>query len=755
MRVMIGFVVAVLSLAPLVARADEAPLVSGRVVGPSGGPIAGAKVRPSSAPGALAAVVTDQAGAFSFSPGSLRKGRLVVSAPGFGEREVAWSVASVEPLTIALTASRVEQVTVTASRGSTPLEDTASRVVVLSRDAIAATPALTVDDALRQVPGFSLFRRSGSRVANPTTQGASLRGVGPSGASRTLILTDGVPLNDPFGGWVYWSRIPRAALDRLEVVEGGASELYGSAALGGVVQAFTRNDAPAVAVEASGGNQSTGDLSLYAAGRSGDWGARFAGEAFTTDGYVLVADDERGSVDTAAGSSHLNGVATLDRRFSGNASAFLRASVFGESRKNGTPLQVNDTDLQELSGGADTPLGGGALAARAWYGTQTYHQTFSAVAADRDSETLTRRQRVPATSAGGSLVWSRTFKERYFFVAGLEGRSVDGRSDETAYARGQATTQSSAGGRQGTWALFAEGRVPLGSRTLVTLGARLDRWTESQGFSKSAPLSGGTPTSTTYDDRDATKVSPRATVVFRATSHLRLTAAGYGAFRGPTLNELYRSFRVGNTLTLANPALTQERLSGGEAGLAFATSGERVRVRAVGFALRLDDPVANVTLRSTPILITRERQNLGQTRSRGLEVEGDFRLASRLRASLGYAFVDATVTEFPKDATLVGKEVPQVARHQGTLQLRYEDPRRLDVTVLMRASSKQFEDDQNQLPLAGFFTLDARVAHRFGRTELFAAAENLTGERYEVGATPIVTLGPPVLLRAGLRFDWH
>ena len=755
MRAACGLAVVVLALSPLGSRAEEAQLVSGRVVGPSGGPIAGAEVRPSSTAGALPAVVTDQDGAFAFSPGLVREGRLVVRAPGFGEREVSWSVAAVEPLTIALAASRVEEVTVTASRGPTRLEDTASRVVVLSRDAIAATPALTVDDALRQVPGFSLFRRSGSRVANPTTQGASLRGVGPSGTSRTLVLEDGVPLNDPFGGWVYWSRIPHAALDRLEVVEGGASELYGSAALGGVVQAFTRKDAPALAVEASGGNESTGVLSLFAAGRSGDWGARFAGEAFTTDGYVLVADDERGSVDTPAGSSHLNGVATLDRRFSGSASAFLRASVFGESRQNGTPLQVNDTDLQDLSAGADAPLGGGALTARGWYGTQTYHQTFSAVAPDRDSETLTRAQRVPTTSAGGSLVWSRTFATRYFFVAGLEGHGVDGRSDETVYARQQATTQVSAGGRQSSWALFAEGRVPLGSRTIATLGARLDRWTESQGFARSTSLTGGPATSTSYPDRDATTVSPRATVVFRATSHLRLTAAGYGAFRGPSLNELYRSFRVGNTLTLANPTLTEERLFGGEAGLAYATSGERVRVRVVGFALHLDDPVANVTLRSTPLLITRERQNLGQTRSRGLEGEGDFRLASRLRASLGYAFVDATITEFPKDTSLVGKEVPQVARHQGTLQLRYEDPRRLDVAVLMRASSKQFEDDQNQLPLAGFFTLDARVAHRFGRTELFAAGENLTGKRYEVGATPVKNLGPPVLLRAGLRFGWR
>ena len=193
MRAARGFAALVLALSPLGSRADETPLVRGRVLGPSGGPIAGAEVRPSSPQGALSPVVTDKDGAFAFPPGPVREGRLGVRAAGFSEREVAWSAASAEPLTIALAAARVEDVTVTASRGPTRLEDTASRVVVLSREAILATPALTVDDALRQVPGFSLFRRSGSRVANPTAQGASLRGVGPSGASRTLVLEDGVP----------------------------------------------------------------------------------------------------------------------------------------------------------------------------------------------------------------------------------------------------------------------------------------------------------------------------------------------------------------------------------------------------------------------------------------------------------------------------------------------------------------------------------------------------------------------------------
>src|SRR5512140_1798536 len=126
-----------------------------------------------------------------------------------------------------------EAIVVSATQTETRLSDTPASVIVISGTTLATTAASTTDDALRQVPGFALFRRSGSRSANPTSQGVSLRGLGASGASRALVLDDGIPLNDPFGGWIYWSSVPRESLDRVEVVRGGVSQLYGSSALGG------------------------------------------------------------------------------------------------------------------------------------------------------------------------------------------------------------------------------------------------------------------------------------------------------------------------------------------------------------------------------------------------------------------------------------------------------------------------------------------------------------------------------------------
>jgi outer membrane receptor protein involved in Fe transport len=561
-----------------------------------------------------------------------------------------------------------------------------------------------------------------------------MRGVGASGASRTLVLVDGLPLNDPFGGWVYWSRVPRVAVERVEVLEGGASDLYGSSAFGGVIQALERSDSPAVVAEVSGGTEGSGAASAYAGGRSGSWRVRASGEALTTDGYILVPEDVRGTVDSAAGSEHLAGRLRVERVLGPGTSVFVHGALFGESRTNGTPLQVNDTDSQEVAAGADvSPSGKGLLSIRAWYGTQAYHQTFSAVSANRASEALTRVQDVPAEAVGGSLQWSRGLGGRHALLVGAEARRVEGTSDEVPYAAGRPLPVVSAGGVDRTLAIFGADRIGLGARALLTLGARLDSW------------NGG--------GRDVTEVSPRASLLFRATPRLVLTGSGYGAFRSPTLNELYRSFRVGNTVTQANPDLVPERLRGGEAGVSWSRSDGRLRLRAVGFAARIEDPVANVTLSSTPQLVTRRRQNLGGNRSLGLETDGEARLHAHITARLGYGFTAATIESNPPDSSLEGNDVPQVARHQLTFGAVFDHPRLFTLSLQGRVSSRQFEDDQNLLPLDGYFTLDAQVSRRIKRVRAFAALENVTGERYAVGLTPTPTEGPPFAVRFGLRFE--
>ena len=146
-------------------------------------------------------------------------------------------------------------------------------------------------------------RRSSSRVANPTTQGVTLRGVSGSGASRTLVLADGVPLNDPFGSWVYWNRIPQAAVDRVEVVRGATGDLYGAYALGGVVQLLTvQPNRTRARATFDGGSNDTFRGSMFVAGEKQGWNASAAYEGVRTDGAYVLAPEDRKS--TRLNSSH-------------------------------------------------------------------------------------------------------------------------------------------------------------------------------------------------------------------------------------------------------------------------------------------------------------------------------------------------------------------------------------------------------------------------------------------------------------------
>jgi outer membrane receptor protein involved in Fe transport len=732
--------------------------LEGIVQDQTGAPIARAEVTLKNASVVITEETTDSGGRFRIEVATTRDTVLSVRAQGFAPFESKLSAlqANAPHLEIVLAPAPLsEQVTVTATRTETRLGDTPASIVSLSSLELSTTAAATLDDALRQVPGFSLFRRSGSRTANPTTQGVSLRGTGASGASRAVVLADNVPLNDPFGGWVYWSRVPRTSVNSIEVLRGGASHLYGSAALGGVVNIFTRKARePVLLLETSYGNQQTADASVFAAGRKGLWGASLAAETFHTDGYVIVGERARGRVDIPANSRNTVGRLTIERTLSDSASVFASANVFGEARSNGTPLQTNRTHIRQFAAGFDwqTPQAG-AFTLRVYGGTQLFDQNFTAVNSDRSIETLTRVQRVPAQSAGLSIQWSRAVLKRQTLIAGLEAREVRGASDELAFIAGRPTSLIGAGGRERSAGFFFEDIIRLAPSLFVTAGARIDRWRNYDAFSTTRPLSASAQAViVAFPNRSESAFSPHLSVLYKPADNVSLYASVTRAFRQPTLNELYRSFRVGDVLTLANENLRAERLTGGEAGASFNSFNQKLNMRAALFWTEITRPVANVTLTIAPNLITRQRQNLGRTRSRGLEVEWDARLTNRWTISGGYLFADATVLSFPVNTALEGLLIPQVARHQLTFQARYVNPSLITLGFQGRASGAQFDDDQNRFRLEKYFTLDAIASRRITRNvEGFAAIENIFNQRYSVGLTPVRTIGPPLVMRFGLR----
>ena len=282
----------------------------------------------------------------------------------------------------------------------------------ISQQEIELSGSLALDDVLREAPGFTLFRRSGSVVANPTSQGVSLRGVGASGSSRAAVLLDGVPLNTPFGGWVYWQRVPILSIESVEVLSGAASDLYGSGALGGVVNIVTKPVRKSFAkVDSSYGSESTSAISLDSGLTKSSWGISIAAQALRTIGYVPVSRDQRGSVERAAATRDLSGTLRISRKVRAGR-FFVRTSPFAESRLNGTPLQTNNSRIESIDLGIDWPANENDFSFRIYGSDELLNQNFSSVAVNRNSEFLTTRQRNPSQQMGFTGQWRRSFRRK-------------------------------------------------------------------------------------------------------------------------------------------------------------------------------------------------------------------------------------------------------------------------------------------------------------------------------------------------------
>lgn len=716
-------------LAVLLQAGDPTRSVHGLVVDASGSALPGARVVAADDGRIVAQDTTAADGLFQLDAPA-RALVIRVSAPGFADVEREIGSAEGVPLRIELQPRAITE-TVTVSSNPEDLRvGTPASATILGGEVLATAPAWTLDDQLRSVPGFSLFRRSSSRVANPTTQGVTLRGLAASGASRALVLADGVPLNDPFGGWVYWDRLPAAAIERVEVARGGAGDLYGSDALGGAIRVESA-DRAGVRLLADAGSDSTARASVYGGRRVAQAQLFGAAETFTTDGFVIVAPESRGPIDVEATSRHsavyVGAAAPLPRA----ARATLRAGYFTEDRGNGTPFQTNATIVRQVSAGASGGAARGAWTARAYGASQGYDQTFSVVLAGRAAERPTSAQHVDTGSGGASGEWLRAWT-RSAVLAGGGFRRVEADLTERALLAG---TENLTNARQRTGSLFLQGTIAPRDDLTLAGGVRGELWS-SRGRGAAA-----TP------DRDVYRLFiPRATASWRANRSVSLRGAVQGGYRLPTINELFRPFRVGNVLTQANPELRPEESLEIE-GAALMTYG-RAAVRVAAFRTWLDNAIVSVTLESSPQLILRQRQNAARIDAAGLEIEADVRAGRAWSATFSSAFLNST---FDDDGNLDGLRVPQVPRWQAAAGVQGIWSR-ATASLEWRFIGRQFDDDRNEFLLDRSGTINARGAWRVRRgLELFAAIENVLDEEQDAGRTPIRTVGLPRTARAGVR----
>ncbi len=642
-----------------------------------------------------------------------------------------------------------------------PLASRAYDVETIGRTQLADSPRARLDEILKSVPGAQLFRRSDSTSGHPTSQGITLRALGGNASSRALLILDGVPQSDPFGGWVNWPAYDPAGLETVKVVRGGGSVADGPGALAGVIDMMSRSDTGGeTSLEA--GSRSSAAGHLYLGANTGVGVLTIDAQGGRSDGFVPVTKATRGPVDQASpyseGSVRTRWIAPVGQKVELQASG----SAFIDRRERGTPFSGNRTR------GADASLRLVGSGPWQWSATgygqwRNFKSSFAGVNDDRtEASRVALQYSVPSRGFGGSVEVRPPVGDGFELRIGGDSRFTTGESLEYySYQGGAPTRQRAAGGDSMTGGMFAEGTWTSSALSLSG-GLRIDHWSISNGRLLESVIATGTPlTDAHYPSRDGWLPTGRAGAVLDVGRGLSLRSAAYLGWRMPTLNELFRPFRAGPDATAANPLLDPERSSGAEAGARFHQGPVTIDVTA--FVNRLSDAIANVTLGQGPGVFPgvgfvagkySQRQNLDAVWVTGIEASGDYRRGPwQLR--LGASFTNARVESQGPAAGLDGLRPAQVPKLALTGGIGWNDGRR-SASLELRRVGDQFEDDFNSLRIPSATTLDAFLAWPLtSRLQIFARGENLLNETVIAGLDSDGTeeRATPRTLWIGIRLD--
>ncbi|MEV4935023.1 TonB-dependent receptor [Sphingobium sp. LMA1-1-1.1] len=639
-----------------------------------------------------------------------------------------------------------DRIVVTGEGLSLPPGTPAYGSVIIDRDRLTNSASGRIESVLGDVAGFQQFRRSDSRSANPSAQGATLRALGGNASSRTLVLLDGVPMADPFFGYIPFSALVPDRLSVVRVTRGGGIGAFGAGAVAGTIElaSATRDQLPTLAASAFYGSKDATELTASLTPDLGGGYVSLSGRWDRGDGFQTTPKDQRVAATAPAAydgwSTNLRAVAPL----SATSEIQFRGTIFHDERT----LRFKGAD--SMSEGQDASIrfiSRGAWQVDALAYIQARNFSNIVISASTFRKSLDQRN-TPSTGIGGKIELRPPVGPDHVLRVGADTRFATGDMFEDAYnaniAANPVTSRRHAGGEQMTTGVFAEDDWTLG-RLVLTGGARADRWTISNGFYRAT---GAGAANNSFADRSDWQFSGRAGALYRISDAVALRGAAYSGFRLPTLNELYRPFVVFPITTRANAALTPEKLKGAEAGV-DVTPVQGLTLSVTGFINRLDDAIANVTLIN--VANTRERQNVDHITAKGVELTAIGRVSDFL-LSASYAYSHSMV--HAPGMGFDGLTPAQSPRHAASATLAWEPKEGPALSATLRYVSKQYEDDLQKDVLPHALTVDAVARLPLGHgVTLVARGENLFDEEVVTrNAAGSIDLGTPRTLWIGFRF---
>ncbi len=699
---------------------------------------------------------TDRSGSFlleNVTPGSYV---LIVRAIGFETRRIPVKLERDKDLEIEIEISSQpiagEEVVITASRGigkkqnEIPVSST-----VITGQAIAESAANTTDEILRSVPGVQLPLFN-SNVNFPVNPSVSVRGLGiGDGATRTLVLIDGTPANGTFFRNVFWNRIPKQNLDKIEVIRGANSSLFGSYAMGGVINLFTKPISldPSAELELKYGSNDIFQAHIFGSTPISDrFKVSLAANYFSTNGYHLLRENDRTAIDRKFNVENFSLNTEAEANLSNSLFATIGFNYYNQDQERGTRLSDNRTEVLDVNTRLVKSFNNaGTVSFNFFYVNEDFetNNTSTVVRDDRSAEFISNVHDTPSDNAGGSLVWSYSPGSMFSNITvGSDISFISGEDDTDLFTNdGNFAFRRFGKGKQSNVGIFAETNIRPIEKLVLQASARVDFFRnfdgsllEDQEF-------------TNFENNTFTEFNPRISAIFNIIEPLSVRGSFFTGFRAPTLAELYRTFGTTTFVGEANPNLKQEELIGTEFGLVFQI--RNVSLQANYFFNEIEDLVSGVVTAFSPFTLT--NMNIGKAESQGLEFIGEFSPVRNWFINAGYTYLDTEVTENEEDDELIGNRIEGTPEHTVNAGVSYRPQSGLRFGLQLRYLDSQFHDINNEILLDSHVVVDANVSYIFNNMiEVFANGENIFDNRFVAsGFGGVESLAAPIQVVGGIR----
>ncbi len=613
-----------------------------------------------------------------------------------------------------------------------------------NRDDIQQAAPRTIDELLAREPSFSLYRRQSSLFGNPTSAGVSLRNTGATAASRTLVLLDGIPQNDPFGGWLYWARYDAATLDSIRIVPSARAAVWGNQSPAGVIQMSSRTPFEETHhLRIGGGSQGTlsGSTVHQMTNEEKTVAAYFSAFGLHTDGFYAVDSSQRGPIDRKLDTDLYGGNLKFAWLAAPGLTVEPMASYYHEERGNGTPLTGNSTEAIDLSLRITSDHGNFSWQALAYHQRREFEALFSSIDEDRKTEEMALDQfDVPGRGTGGAftLLWDDGGKWTY--SGGLDARHLTGETNEDAGT----FRRREAGGEQTISGLFGAAAYQITSSTSVNASGRLDAWQLDDGKRIETSLTDGSLLrDDIQDDRDGIEPSASIELNHAFQKNLNSWLSVGTAFRLPTLNELHRPFRVRSDITEANPDLDPERFYSIEAGTEW-TPEPNITVRGSVFHHWISDAIANVPI-TDPAEITAlfgvlppdgtgsQRQNVDQAQVLGIEGNVEWLPTETVTLGLNGLWSQTDFTKSSRQPLLDGKPFPQAPELRLIASGEWRATEQLTAFAGCEYGSSQYDDALATRSIPDYTSVRVGLSLQLAAVTYQLRVENLFDEEIQTG----------------------